>query len=557
MPPEAEPGPAFQGFDAQKFFPNSRLTPAANPAELASSIRTFLADTGSKSLEYQCLAADRLHAIACASAADARTIVSAEGVLRRVGRNLAAMSGGAIELHLAKISISAVGGAVDELDSAVLMRVAEETDLLRALVQFVARAPRAALVLARGYREWVANIRTCSAVILTVSSNAAAAPACVRVVDALSDADLQALVQGSFDREVSQMFSSAAVPFLGVCLGHAPLLRRLVGPAGLPLALVAVVTGEGSSERSRSEASRVFIRLLEASHKHGLPFAAWAKPLVKTLRATFKREARSVAPGALLNEVSQFLITLSLEDQMIPAVAAGLPDYIASLLKSGSAAINAATILCNLSAHPGALAAAFREGAVPVLSSLLYEKDGKAGAALKALCKDKDVAKVVASKAFIVLGNFLPLADARAAILATDAPLRMRGTLMGASTRYDLRRPVASGQRRRRDKPRRAFSVREPRGPPSGGLHRHGRARPRGGAHAPQRPGALGPLLQGPRHRARGGQQRRSAARRRRPPARFERRVQPGGHLQGRRQGWSPSRKGGRPIGRSWMWVDG
>ena len=75
-----------------QFFPGCRLESVADPAELASLIRAFLAagdGPRARSLEAQLAAAVRLAAVAHSSMADALAIVSAEGLLRRVERNLA------------------------------------------------------------------------------------------------------------------------------------------------------------------------------------------------------------------------------------------------------------------------------------------------------------------------------------------------------------------------------------------------------------------------------------------------------------------------------------
>ena len=85
----------------------------------------------------------RLYAIACASIADARTLVSAPGLLQRMERNLAAASGGAWRLGSAAGSLGVLMGTVSSMGAAVCTRIAEERDLLRALVLIMARGPRA------------------------------------------------------------------------------------------------------------------------------------------------------------------------------------------------------------------------------------------------------------------------------------------------------------------------------------------------------------------------------------------------------------------------------
>ena len=76
----------------------------ADPAELASLIRTFLAARPS-GVGPQHAAPAQLADIARASVADALTIVSAEGLLRRVERNLTVPTGSINEVMLAVTSI--------------------------------------------------------------------------------------------------------------------------------------------------------------------------------------------------------------------------------------------------------------------------------------------------------------------------------------------------------------------------------------------------------------------------------------------------------------------
>ena len=127
--------------------PGCQLAPQVNPAELAALIRAFLAGSGrprASGIKAQHAAAERLYGIARASVADALAIVTAEGLLRRVERNLAASSaGGALELRLACDSLDILMDSVESLDPAICARVAEERDLLRALVLLVARGSRA------------------------------------------------------------------------------------------------------------------------------------------------------------------------------------------------------------------------------------------------------------------------------------------------------------------------------------------------------------------------------------------------------------------------------
>ena len=356
------------------------LEPAADPAELVSLIRTFLAVGGgprASGIEAQFAAAMRLSVIAGASVADALAIVSAEGLLRRVERNLAEPAGGYAGLDLAYIGTTMLFTLVDSKDAAVCVRVVEERDLLRALVLLVARGPRGRGDGSRAALSLVDSIRLNAVTVLGVLSTGAAnlVSVCAHVVDALPDADLQALVDVFISQEIAELLKAATISFLACCLCHAPLLPRLVG-AGLPLGLAKLLACEELTEHLRSSAAICLRRVIEAAREHGPPLGTWAKPIVKPLRTAFVGLARGVAPRTLTMAMGVSLSVLACDPRLIPAVASGLPNLVSSMRGGGILAAYSARIIGNLAGHPGARTAALREGAVPAIVSLFYGKDG-------------------------------------------------------------------------------------------------------------------------------------------------------------------------------------
>ena len=249
---------------------------------------------------------------------------------------------------------------------------------------------------------------------------AALSDVCVRVADdALSDADLLALVGAlAGDAEV------ASLVFLTRCASHAPLLRRLVGPAGLPLALAKLLAVEGSSAPSREAAAHCLQGLVGSALKLGPPLATWAKPIIKPLRSAFGRDARGAAPGAAPSIVGEVLTLLSADHQLVSALTAGMPEFVAVVKGDVEQLFYAAQLIGVLASHPGARAAALQEGAVPALASL-------SSTAKKAhpshLCK-RGTGK---RRPFCTLVHLSIYEDSRVAILATGAPSLLRGTLLG------------------------------------------------------------------------------------------------------------------------------
>ena len=237
------------------------------------------------------------------------------------------------------------------------MRVAEEPDLLLTIVLIVTRGfsihgKRAFLRVADDIRERAERI------IFHLIGNPITAHVFAPIIDAsLSDRDLQALVAASVVCNQTKKFVAISIMLLASCLGHAPLLHRLVGPAGLPLALAKLLAGEGLSEGVRLAAIYCIEHVIEAAIEHGPPLAAWAKPIVKPLRAAYAREslkgAAAAAPPSSLS-VGNALISLSTDPSLISAVASGMPDFVSSLRGGGSMARNAAMVISNVSPPRGA-----------------------------------------------------------------------------------------------------------------------------------------------------------------------------------------------------------
>ena len=130
------------------------------------------------------------------------------------------------------------------------------------------------------------------------SPHAEAAAVCAREVNALSNADLRSLVDvASARREGADEYMAVGLlSFLAACLGHAALLRRLLMPAGFPLALAElVVSEEATSMPAKRAAVECFARVIEAARALDPPPDAWAKPLVKPLRQAFLRHGGDAA----------------------------------------------------------------------------------------------------------------------------------------------------------------------------------------------------------------------------------------------------------------------
>ena len=231
--------------------PGGQLGPIAAPADITALVHAFVA--GGPGQRTPCIASQHtaakgLTSIAYASAADAMTIALWKGLLKRVERNAAAAEGSE-EAQLAYVSLALLAMVVNSCDAAACMRVAENRDLLRTLVLLVARGPVARV---DGDRDAAVRQFAAGALLQLATSADAVAAACNRVVDALSDADLQALVEASVSLGKSDEYTFNTVDFLSDCRFDAPLLRRLVGPAGLPLALAKFVACEGPSGQASS-----------------------------------------------------------------------------------------------------------------------------------------------------------------------------------------------------------------------------------------------------------------------------------------------------------------
>lgn len=373
------------------------VVPEKARGEVASLIRVFLNRGGQR----QATAAKRLAHIAFASVADALTIVSAEGLLRCVARPLVSESqmvplsnaaDAADAADAAFDSIRILAGAVIGANASVCTRIAQEGELLRALLR----------ILAKGSKPYVASILE--------NLSVPAASACALAVGALSDDDLRALVEAASGDDTKN--TSVLALFCNCCRVPTAPIGRLI-TLGLPLALAELLACD-VSERTLNAGCCIEC-FLEAPHDQ-----AWTKAIVKPLRAAYRlgleNGALAEARPSVMNVVN-LLTSMALAPDTRVAVAKGLPDFVATLRGRGAvAAAAAATIICNLSPHPGTRAASLREGAVPALAALLH-----AGSLFSA----------PAVAAFVALGSMCLFDDVRPAILATDAPARLMALLRG------------------------------------------------------------------------------------------------------------------------------
>ena len=337
--------------------------------------------------------------MARASLADARTIVRAKGILQRVESDLTA--GGRDGLCL-------LNGVMDSNDPAIHAHVAEHRTLLRALVMMLTRPtprePDAAFVVAALALEKL------------VAGGAALAGACADVLDALSDAELKALVEATAIDTLTLPVTSLLTHCLLLHSDHAPLVGRLAGQAELPRAMAQRLVSPGSSEDVWNEATHCILGLVASTRTCGPPPATWAKPIIQPLRSIVAKHVKGAAPSSLILQTGILLRTLSTVFDLKPSLARGLPDYVAVLRGGGAASVQVATLVGNLSTHPGVRTAALREGAVPALVALLCPRGGEPPEA--------------AVSAFRALSTLSEYAESRKAILAeADAQARLLDTL--------------------------------------------------------------------------------------------------------------------------------
>ena len=297
-----------------RLYPGCQYETAMDPSELASLIRTFVAPgdgTRSSGVHAQIVTAERLHEIALKSVADARTVVSSEGLLRRVVGNLSATTTGS-RMKLAFYTLSIVSGAVISADNAVCARIAEEATLRQSLLRLTVRGPGRGDGSPTALFFSVEAMRHAAIAFLKLTVRPALVGVCALDVDALSDADLQALVDGGVSREKDTDYTASVIEILGNCCScSAPLLHRLVGPAGLPLALSKLLASEaGFPEGTRVSAVTCIHNMIDATRTHGPPIEAWAKPIIKHLRSAFKCIA-IFAPGTSPAGVCTILSALS------------------------------------------------------------------------------------------------------------------------------------------------------------------------------------------------------------------------------------------------------
>ena len=241
--------------------------------------------------------AERLRAIACHSVADARTIISTEGFLRRVEDNLAATNT-VNQMKLASCSLLIVGGAANSADNAVCVRIAEEATLRQTLLRFTVRG------LGRGDGSPAAMLSSAAAetraavVFQKLTVRSALVGVCARDVDALSDADLQALVDRGVSPEKHDHYAESVILTLqNCCRCRTSLLHRLIGMS-LPLALAKLLASDaGFHENTRARAAMCIQIMMEAARMHGPPLESWARPIIKPLRAAYVHSASVAARG--------------------------------------------------------------------------------------------------------------------------------------------------------------------------------------------------------------------------------------------------------------------
>ena len=335
--------------------------------------------------------------MAVASTPDSLAIVSAEGVLAHMERTLSEPASTTTAAGL--LSIKLLATAAKSADPRVCTLVAQEPGLLLSLVRRVATASQAGVG-----RD---GMEDASLVLETLATHTSLRAQCAAAVLALSDPDLDAWVCAS---------ARCAVPTLAMlftCLDTEPFLRRLVGFSGLPLALATILVEAELEERQINNAGLFLNRLMAGAANLNTVSATWAKPMVKKLmRSAFTPAAR--ASLARVQHASDLLRMLSSELDLLPSIANGLPDLVSVLRGGGACATSIADTLVNLVVHPGARAAALREGAVPALVSLLHGS------------QEDDVAVA----AFRALGAMSNSEDSRAAVRTTaDALVRLQDTM--------------------------------------------------------------------------------------------------------------------------------
>ena len=381
---------------AEGLFPGAaRSGPAATPAALASGIKAYLSGGGGVE------AARRLGGMARASAADALSIVGAEGLLACVERRVTA-GGTASGDQAAANAIALLTAAAATGDARVHARIAGEEPLLRALLLAVARGPPDGA--RRGY----------TATALHQLSHTASWEAAARAVDVLPDKDLKAVVAASVFCRWGLKFSLAAVAFLARCARDEAVLRRLLGPAAFLRALAGLMADEAAPDLPRVMAVDAIYGLVSAAKSRGVGDKEAFKPLLKPLMAAYERGR---LPGAspivdyIGTQVAPTLDLLVKDAKLLPSLAADIPRLVAALQGGGPAAISAAAALTTLSTQPAPCAAIVRAGAVSVLVALLLPRDR-------------------ACYAFIdALANLMADAGGRAALRATDASARMAAML--------------------------------------------------------------------------------------------------------------------------------
>ena len=413
---------------------------SANPAVLASCIRAFITTSGKPQLA----AIMRLITMASVSIPDSLTIVSAEGLLERIERALTSPAEGLPGMQLVVGSLGVLATAVRSADSRACVRVAQEPSLVREVVRQVARAHAEH---ARTNSDTYMRVMYASLVLEALASHPSLMTRCADALMALSDRELGALVRAS------ALSTAPTIPSLSHCIDHEPFLRRLMGLGGLPLDLAKILADEGSTEPQIHNTGLFLNRLTAAaalSDGRG-PWAEWAKPMIKPLRSALSSPERA-SPERVEHAIA-LLRVFATDFSLMPSIANGLPDLIATLQRGGGTAASVAGILGSLADHPGARAAALREGAVPALVSLLRGRgEGESIAAfvaLGALSTFEDSQAVVRTTTDALTRLSLTIKEAVVPALALRSDRNVLFALNEVSTLLPLRALVDTGAQAR------------------------------------------------------------------------------------------------------------
>ena len=384
--------------EAAGLFPGTASSrPAADPAALASDVAAYLSEGGGA--EALLGATRRLFEMALASAADALSIVGAEGFLACVERRVTAGGTASGDLDAAN-AIALLTAASRSGSARVHARIAGDESLLRALLLAVARGP------SDGAR------RGNAATALHQLSHTASWEAAARAVDALPDNDLKAVTLASVCGRWGTDFSLIVVAFLARCARSEAVLRRLLGPpVDFLRALAGLMGDEAAPDWLRPLAAKSIYGLVSAAKERGVGDKETFKPLLKPLMAAYERGNQPRASPAAIsvgNNAGRALEILSRDAKLASSMAPDIPKLVAALRGGGPTAGSAASFLGGVGTQPALRASAVKAGAIPLLVALLRPDD-----------------RAVCSTALLALGNYAASVEGRAALRATDASARM------------------------------------------------------------------------------------------------------------------------------------